>query len=95
MVIKRGGTSYELTNGEKYACYDEVQEEKWREQIGYAIEDNLDNLRFSDGYPIEEFIDDCVKEIKERMNDDRNDYEKYQEIVFNVAESNDVWEDAK
>ena len=95
MTITREGNTYELTPAEKGKCYEEVREEKWREQIGYAIEDNIDNLRFSDGYPMEEFIDDCVKEIEERMNDDRNDYEKYQEIVFNVAESNDVWEDAK
>ena len=95
MEIEREGNTYELTPAEKEKCYEEVREDKWREQIGYAIEDNIDNLRFSDGYPMEEFIDDCVKEIEERMNDDRNDYEKYQEIVFNVAESNDVWEDAK
>ena len=95
MEIEREGNTYELTPGEKEKCYEEVREDKWREQIGYAIEDNIDNLRFSDGYPMKEFINDCVKELKERIDDDRNDYEKYQGIVFNVAESNDVWEDAK
>lgn len=93
MEIKRNGNTYELTPAEKEECYEEVREEKWRDQISYAIEDNIDNLRFSDGYPMEEFVDDCIAEILERMNDDRGDYEDYDDIVFSVAESNDVWED--
>ena len=67
MEIERGGNTYELTPAEKEKCYEEVREDKWREQIGYAIEDNIDNLRFSDGYPMEEFVDDCIAEILERM----------------------------
>jgi hypothetical protein len=93
MEIKREGNTYELTPAEKEKCYEEVREDKWREQIGYAIEDNIDNLRFSDGYPMEEFVDDCIAEILDRMEKDRNDYEMYNDVVFNVAESNDVWED--
>ena len=38
-------------------------------------------------------MDDCIAEILERMEKDRNDYEMYNDVVFNVAESNDVWED--
>jgi hypothetical protein len=42
---------------------------------------------------MEEFVDDCIAEILDRMEKDRNDYEMYDDVVFNVAESNDVWED--
>ena len=92
MTIVRDGKTYELTQTEMIKIYDEIRLEAFRRGIGYAVDDNVDNLRFTDGYTMEDFIDDCVAEVYERIDNDRKDYDDYDAIVFEVAESNNVWE---
>ena len=92
MRIERGGKTYQLTWEELKEAYEEFRNDRWYCGIGYAIEHNADNLCF-DEMSRSEFMMECIREIEDRLNDDRNDYEDYDGIVFSVAESNNVWRD--
>lgn len=92
MKITRDGKTYELTANELSLAYEEVRHQNWRIGIAEAIDRNCANLTFGLDYTMDEFIDECIDKIEEGYYDDDED-EWYDEIVFDMAESLDVWED--
>jgi hypothetical protein len=92
MKITRDGKTYELTMNELSLAYNEVLHQNWRIGIADAIERNCENLNFGLDYTMDEFIDECVDKIEEGYYDE-DEEEKYDEILFDMAESLDVWED--
>ena len=92
MKITRDGKTYALTANELSLAYEEVRHQNWRVGIADAIERNCTNLNFGLDYTMDEFIDECIDKIEEGYyNDDEDEW--YDEIVFDIAESLDVWED--
>lgn len=92
MKITRDGKTYALTANELSLAYEEVRHQNWRVGIADAIERNCTNLNFGLDYTMDEFIDECIDKIEEGYYYDDED-EWYDEIVFDIAESLDVWED--
>ena len=92
MMITRDGKTYELTGAEIAMAWEEQQRKIWRCGIEEAIENNSENLRFGTEYTMEEFVNECMEEFD--IDDDLYSYadeKNYEEIVFNVAESNGAW----
>ena len=96
MTIKREinglEVKIELTANEMSLAYQESLRSIWRDTIKHSIEMNNENLRFSNHYTVENFIDDCMEEMEDRYYADDWE-ERVEEIVFDVAEVNDIWED--
>lgn len=92
MTINRDGKSYDLTSDELKQAYEEYRKKKWDDGICRAVADNIENLCF-DEITCGEFVIECLEEIENRLNADRDDYEDYDDIVFDIAESNKVWID--
>lgn len=93
MTITRDGKIYALTASERAMAFEEELRERLWSGISCAVDDNSENLLFSDSYTEDEFIDDCVDEAWERFERDRGDFMDYDDIVFDMAESNDIWRD--
>ena len=92
MKITRDGKTYELTMNEMDMAYREVLFNNWRYGILDAIDRNSENIRFGEEYTQDEFVDECVERIEEGYYDEDED-EKYDEILFDMAESLGVWHD--
>ena len=82
----------ELTQNEMSLAYEEIRHSTWEFCIREQIENNSENLRFTDGYTMDEFIGECMDAMEDAYYADDYD-EKAEEIVFDVAESNDIWHD--
>ena len=94
MKISRDGKTYELTASELSLAWEEHQRKLWRYGIEDAIDRNSENLRFGSDYTMEDIINECMGEFD--IDDDIYSYadeKNYDSIVFDVAESNDVWVD--
>lgn len=95
MTISRDGKTFELTASEVAMAWEEHQRRIWRYGIEDAIERNSENLRFGE-CSMEEFIAECMEDFD--IGDDIYAYadeKNYDSIVFDVAESNGIWVDAK
>lgn len=92
MKITRDGKTYELTANELSLAYEEVRHQNWRDGIEEAIDRNSENLTFGLDYTVDEFISECIDKIEEGYYDE-DEEEKYDEILFDMAESLGVWED--
>ena len=93
MKISRDGKLIELTAEERRLAFEEERAEIWRNEIEAAIDRSEDNLRFGTEMTREEFAGECIEEIGEELFDDEAIEAKFDEIVFNAAESMDVWHD--
>jgi len=92
MKITRDGKVYELTANELSLAYNEMLHENWRCNVADAIDRNESHLAFGLDYTMDEFIQECVDKIEEGYYGDDDD-EKYDEIVFDMAESMGVWQE--
>ena len=91
MIITRDGKTYQLTANELQLAYEEYLNSYCRGMIEDAIDRNAENLRFGADFTMDEFIDECMADLN---NDDWiAEQERYDDVVFNTAESNDVWVD--
>ena len=91
-IIVRGTKTYKLSKKEKLAAYEEVRREKWLHSLREAMENNAENLRFTDFFDETDFLYECMEEM-ERLQHEEDYSEQADAIVFNVAELNDIWED--
>ena len=92
MKITRDGKTYELTATELQMAHNEVVRMNWRSCLDSVIEHNAENLRFNDDYTLDDFIKECMDHMEDKYYGD--DYEDpFEDIVFDVAESNDIWVD--
>lgn len=82
----------ELTANEMSLAYQESLRTIWRDTIKHSIEMNSENLRFTEDFDKEDFVSECMEEMEGRYYADDWD-ERVEEIVFDVAEVNDIWED--
>ena len=92
MQITRDGKTYTLTPSEVALAWEEHQLQMWRSGIEDAIERNADSLRFGENFTMDEFIEECMSSF-DLDGDFYAEQEKYDEVVFDTAESNDVWKD--
>jgi len=93
MKIVRDGKTYELTANEMSLAYEEARKQNMRDGIIWSIERNSENLVFDpDECTMDEFIDECVDRMEEGYYSEDED-EKYDEVVFDMAESCGVWRD--
>ena len=90
--IIRDGKVIKLTQNEKSMVYDEVRRETWLECLRTAMENNAENLVFSEFFDEKDFLSECMEEMEKAYYADDYD-EKADEIVFDVAEMNDIWKD--
>ena len=83
---------FELTSNEMSLAYEEIRRNTWEFCIREQIENNADNLRFTDDFSEEDFVGECMEAMEDEYFAD--DYEvKAEEIVFDQAESNGIWVD--
>ena len=98
MTIKReinGETvEIELTQNEMSLAYEEVRRNTWEACIRDQIDNNSENIRFTDGFSLEDFVAECMDVVDDMYYADDYD-EKAEEIVFDQAESNDIWYDGE
>lgn len=83
-----------LTNEEAQFIAKALKRQQWRYDIENQIEYDEDNLDFSETSR-NEFIDMCLEDIDARIEIYGVDnYEpNIEEIVFDVAQDNDIWRD--
>ena len=93
MKISRDGKIIELTAEERRLAYEEERAEIWRNEVEAAIDRSEDNLRFGSEMTREEFAGECIEEIGEELFGEALIEAKFDEIVFDTAESMDVWHD--
>jgi len=92
MKITRDGKVYELTANEMSLAYEEALRTIWRDSLNDAIERNSENLRFGEEFTVEEFVNECMEEMEDKWYADDWD-ERCDEVVFDIAQSYEVWAD--
>ena len=81
----------ELTKTEMSLAYEEIRRDTWESCIRHQIEMNSENLRFTGDFDEEDFVSECMDEVDKEYYSDDYDVQA-EEIVFNQAELNDIWE---
>ena len=81
----------ELTKTEMSLAYEEIRRDTWLSCIRHQIEMNSENLRFTEDFNEEDFVSECMDEVDKEYYSDDYDVQA-EEIVFNQAELNDIWE---
>lgn len=81
-----------LTEDEIKSAYEEHLNGVWLDSINAAIDRNADSIRFVDGYSRDDLVSDCMDEIESKWYESDWD-ERCDEVVFSMAESNDLWHD--
>lgn len=90
MKITRDGKEYELTMNELNLAYNEMRRITWRQCVEDALDRNIDNIRIGDDFSREEFVDECLEKMEDRFYDEDFD-DRFDELVVETAEWNDVW----
>ena len=80
----------ELTKTEMSLAYEGVRRDTWESCIRHQIEMNSENLRFTEDFDEEDFVNECMDEVDEEYYADDYDAQA-EEIVFEQAQLNDVW----
>jgi len=101
MRFKRNNDGFEFTrkNGEvvKFDPMEiaflshECQKLHWHSELEKEIEQNSENIDFSE-MTVNELIDYCIKDMDERWkNNTLEDEPDYEGIVFDGAQENNIW----